>query len=111
MFENGQRPLFKGATRVPRLAGVPRTVALVIFMISATLFMTLHMWSLLVFAVLWSIAAALTKYDDRMFRILSLWLQTKFRNAHDTPFKQWSGFKLFPCGLQEKGAEINGGIA
>ena len=65
MFENGQRPLFKGATRVPRLAGVPRTVALVIFMISATLFMTLHMWSLLVFAVLWSIAAALTKYDDR----------------------------------------------
>ncbi len=56
-------------------------------------------------------AARLTKYDDRMFRILSLWLQTKFRNAHDTPFKvQWSG-SLFPCGLQEKGAEINGGIA
>lgn len=47
MFVNGQRPLFKGATRVPRIGGVPRPVALVIFMISATLFMTLHLWSLL----------------------------------------------------------------
>ena len=102
MFENGQRPLFKGATRVPRLAGVPRTVALVIFMISATLFMTLHLWSLLVFAVMWSIAAALTKYDDRMFRILSLWLQTKFRNAHDTPFKQWSGSSYSPVDYKKK---------
>lgn len=46
MFVDGKRPLFKGATRLPRALGVPRNVAMMIFMISASLFMIIHMWGL-----------------------------------------------------------------
>nr|WP_011407154.1 MULTISPECIES: VirB3 family type IV secretion system protein [Enterobacteriaceae]ABG33811.1 TraA [Escherichia coli]AGC23397.1 TraA [Klebsiella pneumoniae] len=76
MFVDGKRPLFKGATRLPRALGVPRNVAMMIFMISASLFMIIHMWAILVFVFLWIPSAALTKYDDRMFRIMGLWLKT-----------------------------------
>ncbi|WP_407210731.1 VirB3 family type IV secretion system protein [Enterobacter cloacae] len=65
----------------------------------------------LVFAVLWSIAAALTKYDDRMFRILSLWLQTKFV-MHTTRHLNNGVVQAIPLWItRKKGAEINGGIA
>lgn len=47
MFVDGKRPLFKGATRLPRALGVPRNVAMMIFMISASLFMIIHMWAIL----------------------------------------------------------------
>ncbi|HBC0478941.1 VirB3 family type IV secretion system protein, partial [Klebsiella pneumoniae] len=53
MFVDGKRPLFKGATRLPRALGVPRNVAMMIFMISASLFMIIHMWAILVFVFLW----------------------------------------------------------
>ncbi len=46
MFVDGKRPLFKGATRLPRALGVPRNVAMMIFMISASLFMIIHMWAI-----------------------------------------------------------------
>lgn len=42
MFVDGKRPLFKGATRLPRALGVPRNVAMMIFMISASLFMIIQ---------------------------------------------------------------------
>lgn len=91
MFVDGKRPLFKGATRLPRAIGLPRDVAMMIFMASASLFMIIHLWAILVFVFLWIPSAALTKYDDRMFRIMGLWLKTKFSNWFDSPFKQWGG--------------------
>lgn len=102
MFVQGKKPLFKGVTRVAKIGWIPRNVALIIFMISATLFMTLHFWSLLVFVVLWSIAAALTKYDDRIFRIIGLWWQTKFSNYQDSPFKSWGGSSYSPVSYKKK---------
>lgn len=69
--------VFKGAMRLATIGGVPRTPAILIFMFSATLFLTIQLWSLLVFAFLWTIAYSLCKYDDRMFRVLWLWFITK----------------------------------
>lgn len=102
MFVDGQRPLFKGATRVARAIGIPRTVALIIFMFSSALFMIIHAWALLIFGLSWVISAALTKYDDRMFRIIWLWLQTKFINSYDSPFKQWGGSSYSPVDYKRK---------
>ena len=103
MFVDGKRQLFKGATRLPRALGVPRNVAMMIFMISASLFMIIHMWAILVFVFLWIPSAALTKYDDRMFRIMGLWLKTKFSNWFDSPFKQWGGSSYSSVDYKRKG--------
>ena len=103
MFVDGKRPLFKGATRLPRALGVPRNVAMMIFMISASLFMIIHMWAILVFVFLWIPSAALTKYDDRMFRIMGLWMKTKFSNWFDSPFKQWGGSSYSSVDYKRKG--------
>ncbi|EBW7114467.1 type IV secretion system protein VirB3 [Salmonella enterica subsp. enterica serovar Telelkebir] len=102
MFVNGKRPLFKGATRITRAIGLPRNIALLVFMISTSLFMLIHMWALFIFAFLWVTCAALTKYDDRMFRIIGLWLQTKFSNSFDSPFKQWGGSSYSPVDYKRK---------
>ncbi|WP_258962120.1 type IV secretion system protein VirB3 [Klebsiella pneumoniae] len=102
-LNNAKRALFKGATRLPRALGVPRNVAMMIFMISASLFMIIHMWAILVFVFLWIPSAALTKYDDRMFRIMGLWLKTKFSNWFDSPFKQWGGSSYSSVDYKRKG--------
>ncbi|HDZ0697500.1 TPA: VirB3 family type IV secretion system protein [Klebsiella pneumoniae] len=39
---SGKYPLFKGATRLPTFAGVPRTVIIATFIFCATLFMTIQ---------------------------------------------------------------------
>jgi type IV secretion system protein VirB3 len=102
MSLRGRMPLFKGAARVPRALGIPRTVCLLIFMFSAALFMIIHLWALLILAFLWIICKALTKYDDRMFRIIGLWLQTKFSNSFDSKFKQWGGSSYSPVDYKRK---------
>lgn len=102
--------VYKGARRLPTIAGVPRTPAIIIFMISATSFMTLRLGALLVFAVLWTVAYSLCKYDDRMFRILWLWFITKGVNIirgnaqirrhgadMDSPFRHWKGSTYSPA--------------
>ena len=69
MFVDGKRPLFKGATRLPRALGVPRNVAMLIFMISASLFMIIHMWAILVFVFLWIPSAALQNMTTACFEL------------------------------------------
>ena len=73
-------PLFKGATRVPTLAGVPLVpaVALVIAVASATVMLGVGWLALLVPG--WLLMAQVTRSDDRAFRILWLWAQTKLAN-------------------------------
>lgn len=99
---NGPKPLFKGATRVARVLGVPRSVALMIFMFSAAFFMLIHFWALMLMMLLWSLAAALTRYDDRMLNILSLWLKTKGLNSLQPVSKYWGGSTYSPVDYQRK---------
>ena len=73
-------PLFKGATRVPTVAGVPLipAVVLVVAVASATVLLGVGWLALLVPG--WLPMAQITRTDDRAFRILSLWAQTKLAN-------------------------------
>src|SRR5918912_4284445 len=85
-------PLFKGATRVPTIAGVPLipAVALVIAVASATVMLGVGWLALLVPG--WLLMAQVTRTDDRAFRILWLWAQTKFVNRLRV---------LLRCGLED----------
>lgn len=102
MSLDGPKPLFKGATRVARIMGVPRSMALGIFMMNAALFMLIHLWALLLFALLWTTAAALTRYDDRMLHILALWLKTKGINSLEPTSKYWGGSTYSPANYNKK---------
>ncbi|UUL21331.1 VirB3 family type IV secretion system protein [Escherichia albertii] len=77
---SGKYPLFKGATRLPTFAGVPRTVIIATFIFCATLFMTIHLWAVVLFGLLWFIEFCISKHDDRMFRIIWLAIMTKGLN-------------------------------
>lgn len=87
-----EAPLFKGATRLATVAGVPRTALLITFMVWGALFMGIHLWAVAGFALTWFIEFCITKHDDRMFRVIGLTAKTKIRNAIESPFKkQWGG--------------------
>ena len=103
MYEDGRYPLFKGAARLPRVAGIPRKPAIFILVVSMTSFLIVHAWAILVLIFLWVPAAALTKYDDRMFRIITLWFKTKFVNSYESPFKDWGGSSYSPVDYKRKG--------
>lgn len=88
----GEFPLFKGATRLPTYAGIPRTPFLLLFMASGASFMLIHFWAFLMFGFLWFVCFCITKHDDRMFRIIGLAIQTKVLNRIDSPFtRKWGG--------------------
>jgi type IV secretion system protein VirB3 len=96
-------PLFKGATRVATWFLVPRDVFIVTFMFAASLFMAIHLWALLVFAILWLIEWGITKHDDRMFRIIWLWLKTKVRNMFESSFTRlWGGSSYSPVDYSDR---------
>ena len=73
-------PLFKGATRVATVGGVPLIplVALVLSVTSAAVTFGIGWLALLVPG--WLLMRQVTKSDDRAFRILWLWAQTKLAN-------------------------------
>ena len=101
-YIGGKKPLFKGITRVPRAIGIPRTIALLLFMFCSALFMIIHIWALLIFAILWIICKTLTQYDDRMFRIIGLWFKSKFINSYESKCKQWGGSSYSPVSYKRK---------
>jgi type IV secretion system protein VirB3 len=91
-LQDDEAPLFKGATRLPTFAGVPRTAMLLTFMLCGALFMMIHFWAIALFAFLWFIEFCITKHDDRMFRIIGLAIKTKIRNVIESPLKAlWGG--------------------
>lgn len=73
-------PLYKGATRAAVVWGVPLVplVGMVIGVAMVSLALGLWWWGLVV--PLWLLMAQVTKTDDRAFRILGLWLETKWLN-------------------------------
>lgn len=90
-------PFFKGATRVPTWAFVPRDVFLLTAMFTGAMFMLVHFYAIGIFAFLWLIEWAITKHDDRMFRIIWIWLKTKVRNRIDSGFTGlWGGSSYSP---------------
>ncbi len=96
---NYQRiPLFKGATRLPTFFGVPRMVFLGTLLICSSLFMFIHFYALGVFAILFSIEWMMCKHDDRIFRIIFLFIRTKFLSG--LKFKEgkrrWKGISYSP---------------
>lgn len=103
MNNSGKYPLFKGATRLPTLGSVPRTVILSTFIFCATLFMTIHMWAIALFAFLWFVEYCISKHDDRMFRVLWLAFTTKVVNMINSPFtKLWNGSSYSPTDYGDK---------
>jgi len=73
-------PLFKGATRAATVWGVPLIplVAMVVGVASAAVMVGIWWLGLLVPG--WLLMAQITRADDRAFRILGLWAQTKLVN-------------------------------
>lgn len=100
---SGKYPLFKGATRLPTFAGVPRTVIIATFIFCATLFMTIHLSAVVLFGLLWFIEFCISKHDDRMFRIIWLAIMTKGLNMINSPFtKLWGGSSYSPTDYGDK---------
>ncbi len=73
-------PLYKGATRVATVAGVPLIPLVVLVVVAANAAMLFGVWWLGLMLPGWALMAQITKSDDRAFRIVWLWLQTKFAN-------------------------------
>ncbi len=70
-------PLFKGATRVATVGGVP-LIPLVVVVVGMTNFaMLFGIWWLGLLLPTWLLMKQVTKADDRAFRILWLWMRTK----------------------------------
>jgi len=75
-------PLFKGATRIATVHGVP-TVPLILMLITvACVTLLTSLWWALLAGPLWLVMAAITKSDDRAFRIWGLWIETKMMNRN-----------------------------
>ena len=86
-------PLFKGATRVATVGGV-QLVPLVVVVVGLTNFaMLFGIWWLALLLPAWLFMKQVTKADDRAFRILWLWMQTKLVNRFR--FMRFSGPREF----------------
>ncbi|SAI73177.1 type IV secretion system protein VirB3 [Bordetella ansorpii] len=81
-------PVFKGATRVPTIAGgVPTRPFIALVMVSAGLGMlSIYAWALI--PALYPLMAIIAREDDRAFRIIELWLRTKAMNRNQ---RFWNG--------------------
>lgn len=77
-------PLFKGATRIPTVGGVPMIPLMIMLVIVASLAMLFSLFAWFVAVPLWFIMAQITKNDDMAFRIWGLWFDTKWRNGNKT---------------------------
>ena len=73
-------PLFKGATRVATVAGVPLIPVVVLVVGVASLGMVLGVWWFALLVPGWLLMAQVTRTDDRAFRILGLWMTTRLAN-------------------------------
>lgn len=80
-------PLFKGATRTATVWGVPTIPLLFAFIFVASIAMLFSLWLWILMVPIWAVMAAVTKYDDKAFRIWGLFIQTKLRNRNKAFWK------------------------
>jgi len=76
----GRFPLYKGATRVATMWGVPFLPLVAMVLAVAVLVMFFGFYWLALFVPGWVVMAQVTRTDDRAFRMLGLWAETKVRN-------------------------------
>lgn len=97
-------PVFKGATRLPTFLGVPRGILIWSFIPCATLFMFIHFYAVILFALVFACEWSITKYDDRAFHVIKLALQTKlYSNLLGRQFKNvWGGSSRSPVRWKAK---------
>lgn len=74
--------LFKGATRAATFFGVPVMPLLIAFTLVASFALVISIWCWLLLPIVGFIMAQITRYDDRAFRIIGLYLDTRIRNRH-----------------------------
>ena len=73
-------PLFKGPTRVATFARVPLIPLVMLVIGVASAGMVFGVWWFALLVPGWLIMAQVTRTDDRAFRILWLWMQTRLAN-------------------------------
>jgi type IV secretion system protein VirB3 len=82
MEKRKQYPLYKGATRLPTVGGVPTMALLTMLICVASIAMLFSLWLWLFAPAFWFLMAQITKHDDKAFRVWWLWLDTKLRNRN-----------------------------
>lgn len=75
-------PLFKGITRVPLFLGVPVTPLILMIVCVALIAMWISLWCYLLILPSYIVMRFITMADDKAFRIVGLYIETKFRNAN-----------------------------
>jgi len=80
-------PLFKGATRVPTYFGVPMWPLILMLMVVASVAMLVNLLWWLSAPFIWWFMAQITKSDDKAFRVIGLYIDTKLRNRHKSFWK------------------------
>lgn len=92
-------PLFKGATRVPTVAGVPMIPLIFMIVGVAIIAMLISMWWWGLVAPAWFVMAQVTRHDDKAFRIWGLWFETKFRDRNK---KFWGASTYSPAKYRKR---------
>ncbi|EJF80492.1 type IV secretion system protein VirB3 [Bartonella doshiae] len=92
-------PLFKGATRVPTVWGVPMMPLIFMVISVAAVAMTINIFLWLIAVPLWFIMVQITKNDDKAFRIWWLWIDTKLRNRNK---KFWGASSYSPSNYRKR---------
>src|SRR3990172_8949319 len=96
-------PLFKGCTRVPCVMGVPLTPIVAMVVVVAALAMVWSLWWWLAAPPAWFLMAQITRNDDKAFRIVWLWLDTKVRNRNKG---LWAASSYAPADSRRRGRAI-----
>lgn len=77
-------PVYKALTRSPTIFGVPMMPLIAMTMVVAIIALSLSIFWWALWPVLCFVMAQITKYDDKAFRIISLWIDTKVLNGNKT---------------------------
>lgn len=91
--DNYQFTLFKGCTRVATWAGVPIAPLFIMFGIVAVVSMWISLWCYLLLLPAYVIMRAIAISDDKAFRIVGLYIETKLRNGNK---KVWGSSSYSP---------------
>jgi len=75
-------PLFKGCTRLPMVMGVPLIPLIFMLITVASIASLVSLWWWFLIIPSWFVMQQICKSDDKAFRILGLWIETKLHNQH-----------------------------
>ena len=84
-MRTGRFPLFKGATRVPTRFGVPVVPLMGMGIAVVCIGILFGPWWYGLALPGWALMAQITRADDRAFRVVWLWAQTKLVNRLYAP--------------------------